>query len=404
MSEPAILIRREGQASITARAFERERLRCSSCQEVFTAPLPESVPDERFAPSADAVIAVNRYLAGLPFNRQAFLQQLSGVPLPASVQFERCEVLANRVDPVYRLLLELAAASDVIHTDDTSVRILTRRAEIEAERDATPKGKQRTGLFTTGIVATAAAPTLGPRIAISVSGRKHSGENSAELLSRRPQGLDPPIRVGDGSSNNRVGKVTCVEAGCWFHARRPFVVLERIFPEQAGHVLDRIRELYRIDASTRGKTPAERLAIHQQHSKPMLDELEVWIRAQYEGRLVEPNSSLSSALEYLLNTWQHLTEVTRTPGVPLDNNESERVLKTAARSRKNSLFFRNEIGALISDVLSSVVQTCVLNDVNPIAYLTALGASADAVRSTPAAWLPWAWAARASPRAGAAVA
>lgn len=394
MSEPAILIRREGQASITARAFERERLRCSSCQDVFTAPLPEGVPDERFAPSADAVIAVNRYLAGLPFNRQAFLQKLSGLPLPASVQFERCEVLANRVDPVYRLLLELAAASDVIHTDDTSVRILTLRAEIEAERKANPKSTQRTGLFTTGMVAKAAAPTDGPRIAIYLSGRKHAGENSAELLSRRPEGLDPPIRVGDASSNNRVGKVTCVEAGCWFHARRPFVVLERIFPEQAGHVLDRIRELYAIDASTRGKTPAERLLVHQQLSEPMLDALEAWIRAQYDERLVEPNSSLSSALEYLLNHWQHLTEVTRTAGVPLDNNESERILKTAARSRKNSLFFRNEIGALIGDVLASVVQTCVLNDVNPIAYLTSVGRSPEAARRAPAEWLPWHWAAR----------
>jgi transposase len=394
MSDPAIHIRREGQASITARAFERERLRCSSCQEVFTAPLPESVPEERFAPSADAVIAVNRYLAGLPFHRQAFLQKLAGVPLPASVQFERCEALANRVDPVYRLLLELAAASDVIHTDDTRVRILTLRAEIEAEREANPKSTQRTGLFTTGIVAKAAAPSNGPRIAIYVSGRRHAGENSAELLTHRPEGLDPPVRVGDGSSSNRVGAITCVEAGCWFHARRPFVVLERIFPEQAGHVLDRIRELYRIDASTRGKTPADRLERHQQQSAPMLDDLAAWIRAQYDERRVEPNSSLGSALEYVLNNWQHLTEVTRTAGVPLDNNESERILKTAARSRKNSLFFRNEIGALISDVLSSVVQTCVLNDVNPIAYLTSVGRERESVRRAPSAWLPWRWAAR----------
>jgi transposase len=394
MSEPAILLRREGQASITARAFERERLRCSSCQEVFTAPLPDSVPDERFAPSADAVIAVNRYLAGLPFHRQAFLQQLSGVPVPASVLFERCEVLANRVDPVYRLLVELAARADVIHTDDTSVRILSLRAEIEAEREAHPTSAQRTGLFTTGMVAKAGEPTKGPRIAIYVSGRRHAGENSAELLSGRPSGLSPPIRVGDASASNRVGEVACVEAGCWFHARRPFVVLERIFPEQAGHVLDVIGDLYRIDASARGTTPAERLEIHQQQSLPVLDELKAWIEAQYDELLVEPNSSLSSALEYLLNNWQHLTEVTRTAGVPLDNNEAERVLKMAARSRKNSLFFRNEIGAAIGDVLASVIQSCVLNSVNPVAYLTEVGREWEAVRRAPSEWLPWRWGAR----------
>ena len=69
------------------------------------------------------------------------------------------------------------------------------------------------------------------------------------------------------------------------------------------------------------------------------------------------------------------------------------MLKTAARSRKNSLFFRNEIGALIGDVLASVIQSCVLNDVNPIAYLTEVGREWEAVRRAPCEWLPWCWAA-----------
>jgi hypothetical protein len=37
------------------------------------------------------------------------MQESYGVPLPESVQFERCEAVANAVFPVYRHLVELSA-------------------------------------------------------------------------------------------------------------------------------------------------------------------------------------------------------------------------------------------------------------------------------------------------------
>ena len=89
-------------------------------------------PITRFDPSADAVIAISRYQLGVPWHRSAAFQMLAGVPLPESVQFERCEVLANAVSPVFRQLEREAASADVLHEDDTPVRILALRAEITA--------------------------------------------------------------------------------------------------------------------------------------------------------------------------------------------------------------------------------------------------------------------------------
>jgi transposase len=402
MSEPAILLHREGQAPVTALCYERERLRCSSCQAVFTAPLPEGVREDRFDASADAAMAVMRYHAGVPFHRLAQLQALTGVPLPDSVQFDRCERLADAVDPVFRELERLAASAEVLFADDTRVRILSLRGEPGVTR--TRGGKPRTGLYTTGMVAKAGEPQAGPRIALYRSGRKHAGENSSELLEKRREGVGPPIRVGDGASANRVGSVTCVEARCWAHVRRKFVEIEGAFPEQAGHVLDCIRELYRIEKTTRQMSPDERLAVHREQSAPMLEALKSWVEEQLEEHLIEPNSSLGEAVTYMLKGWEGLTAFTRTAGVPLDNNEAERVLKVAARQRKNSLFYRTVAGAGIGDVLQSVIQTCVLNGVNPIAYLTEVGRDPAGVRADPAAWVPWRWASRASPPSGEAAA
>jgi len=397
MGEPAILLRRYGQAPITALRFERARLRCSSCQAVFTAPLPDGVEETRFDPSADAVIAIARYQLGVPWHRSAAFQLLTGVPLPESVQFERCEVLANRVAPVFRQLEREAANCDVVHADDTPVRILSLRKEIAGEQAQKRSGRQRTGIHTSAIVAKPGAPAVGPRIALFVSSRKHAGENSAALLAERDGGRERVIRAGDRAPANRVGEVDAVEVGCWAHARRNFVEIERSFPEECAHVLDHIRELYATDAGAKKMTPSERLALHQEQSGPVLERLRAWIEAGLAERAIEPNSSLGAAVQYLLNAWTQLTEVLRTPGVPLDNNEAERIVKVVARQRKNSLFYATVAGAGIGDVLQSVMTTCVLNGVDPLAYLTAVGRTPDAVRSDPEGWAPWRWAARASP-------
>ncbi len=400
--EPAILLRRYGQAPITALAFERERLRCSSCQAMFTAPLPEGVAETRFDESADAVIAINRYHLGVPWTRSAAFQLLAGVPLPESVQFERCEVLANRLAPVFRQLEREAADADLVHEDDTPVRILSLRAEIEAERATAKGGSKRTGIHTSVIVAKPGCPTQGPRIALLTSSRKHAGENSAALLERRSASLGRPIRVGDRAPSNRVGETGAHEAGCWAHARRKFVEIERSFPDECALVLDHIGELYATDEAAKSATSEERLALHQTRSGPVLERLRAWIETGLAERTIEPNSRLGGAVQYLLNAWTQLTEVLRTPGVALDNNEAERVVKVVARQRKNSLFYATTDGAGIGDVLQSVITTCVLNGVDPLGYLTAVGREPDAVRSDPSGWVPWRWAARASPasRAG----
>lgn len=372
-----------GQAIVRAVRYRRDVLRCSRCQQTFPAPLPAGVRDEKYDPTVDASLAVYRYGMGLPFHRIAAMLGAMSIPLAASVQFDRVAGLAMALVPVVRLLLRLAADSGLIHTDDTTGRVLSLMKENE-----TRTKKQRTGIFATGIVAE------GPhRITLYRTGRRHAGENLDLLLSKRAGGLSPPIHMSDALSRNESKRSRTIVANCLAHAVRKFRDIEDAFPDECRRVLADLGRIYRIDEQTGEMTARERLAHHQMHSGPIAAGLKSWIE-QSESRGVEPNSVLGKSFAYVLNHWEALTRFLEVAGAPLDNNTCERSLKTVIRHRKNSLFYKTKHGALVGDILMSVIRTCQDNDVNPFDYLADVGRNARAVGSDPEAWLPWAWAAR----------
>jgi MoxR-like ATPase len=173
------------------------------------------------------------------------------------------------------------------------------------------------------------------------------------------------------------------------HARRNFIEIEAIFPEECARVLDDIAAVYRNDSAAAQMSPDERLRYHQEHSAPVLEAMREWMDRQIEERRVEPNSRLGKAFAYMKRKWEGLTRFLKVAGVPLDNNKIELQLKTAQRHRKNSLFYKNAAGAAIGDTLMSLIRTAVVNGVDPVHYLTTVAAHADEVRRAPRDWLPW---------------
>ena len=85
---PAAVLRIVGQAPLSAKIFELARRRCGSCQELFTAPLPEEAGPERNHASAKAMVAVLNYGSGMPFYKLEGLQKNMETPVPDSTQFD----------------------------------------------------------------------------------------------------------------------------------------------------------------------------------------------------------------------------------------------------------------------------------------------------------------------------
>ncbi len=111
-------------------------------------------------------------------------------------------------------------------------------------------------------------------------------------------------------------------ANCLTHARRYFVDVAPSFPEECRFVIDTLAKVYHNDQIARDEnmSPEERLAFHQAESKPLMDKLYCWLNKQLDEKLVEPNSGLGKAIQYMLNHWKALTRFLEVPGAPLDNN------------------------------------------------------------------------------------
>ena len=378
---PAQHVELRGAPPIVATRYECEVLRCAACQQTFTAPLPETASGTKYHASVDATLSVLRYGLGLPHHRLEQFQRGAGIPLAASTQFERVEAMADAALPVVRHLEQIAAQRPLLQSDDTGARIVSLQIE-----NQTRGAHERTGLFTTGIVAKGLDGKL-PTIVLYASGRRHAGENVDRLLSLRAATAGVPTHVADASS--MAPRRKCISSKCMAHGRRKFIEIEDAFPEHCERVLTDIAKVYQHDHAARDLDPEARLVYHQAHSGPVLANLRAWIDEQFDERQVEPNSRLGKAFAYLKNHWAGLVRFLSVPGVPLDNNQTERELKPVQRHRKNSLFFKNETGAAVGDVLLSAIRTCTVNGHDPLRYLTALGTHKHRVRAGPEHWLPW---------------
>ncbi|MEW6743139.1 MAG: IS66 family transposase [Planctomycetota bacterium] len=390
-ADPGRLVRVKAQPPLSATVTEQEKLRCSSCGTVFSAELPAEVGEEKYDATAVSMLALLKYLLGLPFYRIARMQASLGVPVARATQWDLLQGLVDQCAlAAYNELVRQAAQGDVVHNDDTAAKILELLKEPSAG-EGTERDRGRTGIFTTAIIST----RDGRQIAVYFTDGHHAGESLSELLAKRRADLEIPIQMCDALSRNQPSGFATLLANCLTHGRRRFYELATCFPAESRYVLLQLAQVYRNDEVCKelGMSPAQRLAFHQAESGPVMDDLKKWLTSRLEEKIVEPNSRLGKAIRYMLKHWQPLTLFLRVENAPLDNNIAERALKLVILNRKNSLFFKTQNGAFVGDVLMSLIQTCNLCGANPFDYFNALQNHARRVRENPSDWMPWNYAA-----------
>ena len=186
---PGVLVRLTGQPPIGAKIYYLQKLRCNLCGAVFTAETPECACREKYDATAGSMIALLKYGTGMPFNRSENLQGGLGVPLPASTQWDIVEALAERAEPAFEELVRQAAQGDVVHNDDTTVKILElmgERARQEALAEDSAGARRRKSRSARAYSPPASCRhATGCKIALFLSGRQHAGENLKDVLRRR---------------------------------------------------------------------------------------------------------------------------------------------------------------------------------------------------------------------------
>ena len=389
---PGVEMRLDGNALVSAVRYEVEKVRCSACGQIFTASVPAAAGTEKYTARARAVLVLARYYLGLPWHRLEGLQALVGVPVPDATQWQQGEIVGDCTYPIFRCLEKLAAQGEVIFQDDTPGRVLTlieenQIARAKARAQGKAKTDERTGMQTTALIV-----QVGEQwICLYYTGRRHAGENLDALLTKREPGRGKPLVMSDALSRNNAEEANLIRCHCLAHARRQFSELADDFPAESAVVVNALKLIYEHDDEAREQalSAQERLVYHQTYSAPVFTALKSWLEQQTAERRIEPNSSVGTAIAYMLGHWATLTQCLKEPGAPLDNNVAERALKLCIRQRKASLFYATEHSATIASILTSVIATCVQAGVNALEYLVAVQEHRQEVFANPRAWLPW---------------
>jgi len=379
---PGVYIRITGSAPLSATIHKTQKVRCNACLKIFEADF-EGQDAPKYDEKAKAIVALLKYRASMPFYRLEKIQKQLMVPMPASTQWDLMEDLINDIWPVWEELLKIAPQGELFHQDDTTGKVL---ALIKENKTIVDK-KTRKGIFTSCIISKLPDEK---KITLFFTGRKHSGENLSELLSDY-QGIIPPTVMSDALSSNNIKNIKILQALCLAHGRRKFFDLGNYAQQEADYVLDLIKLVYAADheAKEQKLSPEERLKLHQEKSTQPMADLKLWCEKAFEDKIVEPNSTLGKAINYILKHWEGLTCFLRIAGAPLDNNVLERELRLAVINRKNWYFYKTMMGALVGDVMLSIIKTCEQNGVSSFDYLVWAQQNKQEMKMNPSLFLPW---------------
>jgi transposase len=155
-----------------------------------------------------------------------------------------------------------------------------------------------------------------------------------------------------------------LEAACWSHGRRKFFDLAKTGEAPiAAEAVRRIDVFFEIERGINGKTPEQRLAVRRERSRPLIAELEIWMRQQ--RALLSSSNDTAKAINYLFNRWAAFTRFLDDGRVCLTNNAAERALRGVAVGRRNWTFADSDAGGHRAAAVYTLVETCKMNDVDP---------------------------------------
>jgi transposase len=317
--------------------------------EIVTAPVPNKMIEKGIpGPGLLTQVVLSKYRDHCPLARQTRIYGRSGVTLSKNTLVDWVRVVAFFLQSLAVRIYQKAMDAHVLQVDDTHLQVLDRSCVNNSKRGhlwaLVGDHKWVAYKYTQDWTAQSAEAFLGTRIGwMQVDG--YAGYQCI---------LDKGLALG---------------VGCFMHARRYFVKAFEADDLRAALPLEMIRKLYRIERESKeaADSPQQRHQRRQQHSVPILDQMETWIQQQ---RATEPPSSyLGKALTYAHNHWDLLRVVTCDGALELDNGDVERAMRGPAMGRRNWLFAGSDEGAERAAIILTLLETAARQGVDLQQYL-----------------------------------
>jgi transposase len=367
-------------AQLRVLVVRRPKYACRACEEVVVqAPAPARLIEGGLPTEATvAQVLVSKYADHLPLYRQAQIYARQGINLDRSTLADWVGRAAWLLRPVHERLLMRLKSSTQLFADETTAPVLD-------------PGRGRTKIGQLWAYARDDRPWGGadpPGVAYV-----YAPDRKAERPITHLAGFKGLLQVdGYGGYRALAERGDVQLAFCWAHVRRRFYELAIAGPAPiASEALKRIAELYTVEADIRGRSADERRALRQEKSRPMLDELEPWLRTKLG--LISQKTKLAEAIRYALTRWEGLTRFLDDGRIEIDSNVVERSIRPIALNRKNALFAGSDGGGEHWAVIASLIETSKLCSVEPQTYLA--GVISRIVNGHPNSQidelLPWAY-------------
>lgn len=343
----------------------RPKYACRQCEDaVYQKPVPPSSnPKGLLAESLQAQIVVSKYADHQPLHRQRRIMQRSGIELPVSTLSDSCAQVAARLKPLAELIREMMLQSPSVFTDDT---ILPRNNGPGSDKGRV--NQSRLWVYLGGV-------RDGPVSVYYHYTPDRRGRGPQGILATYEGFLQADAYPGYDSLYLKRGQsdqATIIEVACLAHVRRKFKEATLgLRPDNAGlafEALLQIKSLYAIETRIRSYPDAERKMQRQLEARPLMAEFKRWLDRTV--LMVGRKSQLYGAIQYALNQWPGLQTYLDHGFLEIDNNAAERSMKPIALGRKNYLFVGSDKGGETAAVLYSILETCKLNNVEPLAYIT----------------------------------
>jgi transposase len=335
----------------------RPKYGCRACENVVVqASAPARLIEGGLPTEATvAQVLVSKYADHLPLYRQAQIYARQGIELDRSTLADWVGHAAFLLRPIHERLLAALKSSAKLFADETTAPVLD-------------PGRGRTKLGQLWAYARDDRPWGGtdpPGVAYV-----YAPDRKAERPITHLAGFKGTLQVdGYGGYRALAERGDVQLAFCWSHVRRRFYELAAAGPAPiASEALERIAGLYATEKEIRGRSADERLVVRQERSRPIIEDLEPWLRAKLA--LISQKTKLAEAIRYALSRWDGLTRFLDDGRIEIDSNVVERSIRPIALNRKNALFAGSDGGAEHWAVIASLIETCKLNTIDPYAYLS----------------------------------
>ncbi|UVK48310.1 IS66 family transposase (plasmid) [Mesorhizobium sp. AR07] len=369
----------------------REKFTCRDCEKITQPPAPfHATPRGFIGPRLLATILFDKFGMHAPLNRQSARFKAEGIDLPLSTLADQVGHGTFAVMPLFQLIERHVLAAERLHGDDTTIRILA-------------KGKCATGRIWNYTRDDRPFAGPAPPAAIYYASSDRRGERPQKHLAGYAGILQCDCYSGFVPLFDPQRKEQPITpAFCYAHARRGFFELADIAKKArdgkkgkpispiALEAVRRLDALFEIERAINGKTAAERRAVRQEKSKPLLDDMHAWLLRERDT--LSRSSEVLKPINYMLRRWADFARFIDDGRICLSNNAAERALRGIALGRRNWTFAGSLRGADRAAVMLTLITTARLNDIDPKAWLAdVLARIADLPASRLHELLPWQW-------------